>query len=148
MEEQNKKQIDELIARIKALVKEGNIARILIKHNDSTVLNLPLNAGIAGVALGIAAGPWTLIAAAVATLGLDCKIELIKKDGSAIELVSRNMAGKAANAGVSILERFTGGVSAEPAEEDFTVEDIPFVEDIPVREDPEAPAPEDGDQPL
>ena len=90
MSEQNNFKTDELIARIKELVKEGNIARIRVMRK------------------GIAAGPWALITAAVATLGLDCRIILVKKDGSEMELLSRDVGRKAASVGSSILGKFSG----------------------------------------
>lgn len=100
-------QTSDIIARLKALVKEGNVARILIKRGDTTILNIPLNAGLVGTALGLAAAPWALIAATVATLGLDAKIELIKKDGTTMELLSRDVGKKAAGIGASLLNRFS-----------------------------------------
>ncbi|MBQ9268269.1 MAG: DUF4342 domain-containing protein [Oscillospiraceae bacterium] len=108
MSEQNNIKTDELIARIKELVKEGNIARIRVMRKEDTVMNIPLNAGLVGTAIGIAAGPWALITAAVATLGLDCRIILVKKDGSEMELLSRDVGRKAASVGSSILGKFSG----------------------------------------
>ena len=109
MEERGNRNTEELIAKIKELVKQGNIARILVKRNESTVLNIPLNVGIAGAVIGAAAAPWMLITAAVATLGLDCRIELIKKDGGVIELLSRDVGRKAAGIGSTILDNISGG---------------------------------------
>ena len=108
MGEQNNPRTDEIVARIKELVKEGNIARILVLRGDETVMNIPLNAGLVGTAIGLAAGPWALLTAVVATLGLDCRIILVKKDGTETELLSRDVGRKAAGMGSSILGRFTG----------------------------------------
>ena len=106
MDEQNNKlDAEALVKKIKALVKEGNITRILIKQGDRTILNLPLTAGIAGTVIGIAAGPWALLTATIAALGFDCKIELIKKDGSSMELLSRDVGRKAASVGSRLLSR-------------------------------------------
>ena len=42
----------ELLARVKELVREGNVRRIIIKNPDGrTILDLPLTAGILGAAL-------------------------------------------------------------------------------------------------
>ena len=103
--DENGNNTEQLMEKLKELVREGNIARILIKRNDTTILNIPLNAGIVGTAIGVAAGPWALIGATVAALGLDCKIELVKKDGSTTELMSREIGMKAANTGASLLDR-------------------------------------------
>ena len=105
---ENSPKTDEIVARIKELVKEGNIARIIVMRGEEKVMNIPLNAGLVGTAIGIAAGPWALLTAVVATLGLDCRIILVKKDGTQMELLSREVGRKAASVGSSILDRFTG----------------------------------------
>ena len=105
----NKENTDEMIAKIKELVKEGNVSRILVQRNESTVLDIPVTAGVLGAAVGVAAAPWALIAGAVAALGLDCKVVLIKKDGSTVELLSRDVGKKAAGVGAALLEKLAGG---------------------------------------
>ncbi len=49
-----------------------------------------MNAGIAGGVLGVLAGPWVLISAAVAgavaKFGFDCRFELVKADGTVEEI--------------------------------------------------------------
>lgn len=108
MNEQNDLNTNEIVAKVKELVKQGNITRIRVMRKDETVMNIPLNAGIVGTAIGIAAGPWALLTAVVAALGLDCRIILIKKDGSETELLSREVGRKAAGVGSSILDKFSG----------------------------------------
>ncbi len=78
-EEQSK--ADEIIDKIKALVKEGNVTRIIIRKNDTIVLNLPMTLGFIGTVLGAAAAPWALILATIATIGLDCSVEIEKENG-------------------------------------------------------------------
>ncbi len=80
-------EIEEIVEKIKVLVKKGNIAKIVIKKNGDTVLNLPLNAGIVGGIIGAMAAPWALIAATIATIGLKCEIELITDDGKTIDII-------------------------------------------------------------
>ncbi len=72
---------DEIIDKIKALVKEGNVTRIIIRKDDTIVLNLPLTLGVLGTVLGAATAPWALILATIATIGLDCSVEIEKKSG-------------------------------------------------------------------
>ena len=108
MDDNNTIQTDDIIAKIKELVKKGNIARILVKRKDATVLNIPLNAGIAGAVIGITAAPMALIASAIAAIGLDCRVELIKKDGSSVTLLSREVGNRAVSMGASVLNRFKG----------------------------------------
>ncbi|MBI4501359.1 MAG: DUF4342 domain-containing protein [Gemmatimonadetes bacterium] len=50
--EEHKVTGDKLLTRIKDLVREGNIRRIIIKHEDGHVLiEIPLTLGVVGVAL-------------------------------------------------------------------------------------------------
>ena len=102
MDNENKAQ--EIVDRIRDLVKKGNVARIMIKRGDEIFLNIPLNVGLVGTILGLTAAPWALIATAVATLGFDCKVELEKTDGQIVELLSRDVGQKAVDLGASVVE--------------------------------------------
>ncbi len=104
MENDNKQRAEEIVAQIKELVKKGNVARILVKREGDTVLNIPLNVGIVGTVLGLTAAPWALIATAVATLGFDCKIELEKTDGEIVEIFSRDVGQKAVDLGSAVVD--------------------------------------------
>ncbi len=53
----------ELLKKVKELIHEGNVRRIIIKQNDKTILEIPLTIGVAGallmpalVAIGAIAG--------------------------------------------------------------------------------------------
>ena len=100
----NKKRAEEIVEEIEGLVKKGNISRIMLKREENTILNIPLNAGLAGTILGLTAAPWALIASAIATLGFDCKIELQKTDGSVVELLSRELGQRAVDIGSNLVE--------------------------------------------
>ncbi len=75
-----------LIDRLKKVVDEGNVDRIQIRKDDEVVLSVPVNIGIVGGILGLAAAPWALIAATVAAFGLGCKLIVVKKDGTTDEV--------------------------------------------------------------
>ena len=77
-------QMKEIVERLKGLVHEGNVRRILVKKEDEVIVNVPLTAGIVGGVLALNA-PLLLVATAVATFGFGCKVELIKDDGEVIE---------------------------------------------------------------
>lgn len=110
MEEQRKNvdnmdnEVEEIVEDIKKLVKKGNIARIVIKKGGDTILNLPLNAGIVGGIIGAVAAPWGLVASAVATIGFDCKIELVKTDGEVIDISGKTIGRKAVDMGNAVAE--------------------------------------------
>lgn len=86
-EEKSDDKVKETVEKIKAKVKEGNVDKIQISKDGEIVLSLPVNIGIIGGIVGLAAAPWAFIAATIATLGFGCKIEIVKKDGSKDEIV-------------------------------------------------------------
>ena len=103
MNEDNKKWAEETVEKIKELVRKGNVSRILVKREENTILNIPLNAGIAGTVLGLTAAPWALIASAIATLGFDCKVEILKTDGETVEVLSREIGKKVVDHGAAVV---------------------------------------------
>lgn len=78
--------IKSLIDQLKKTVEKGNVDRIQIKKGDEIVFSVPVNVGIVGGILGVAAAPWALIAGAVAAFGLGCRLEVVKKDGTTDEV--------------------------------------------------------------
>lgn len=65
-----------LLARIKELIHEGNVRRIVLKNPEGRVLlDMPLNAGIAGAALL----PLWVAIGAVAVLATDYSV-LVERD--------------------------------------------------------------------
>ena len=78
--------VDEIIEKLKKLVKSGNVDRIVVRRGDDVLLNIPVNVGLVGSVIGLAAAPWAVIAAAVAAFGFSCKVEIIKKDGTKEEV--------------------------------------------------------------
>ena len=71
-----------LFASLKSLIKKGNVARILVKKDSDTVVNVPVNAGI----LGICIAPLASVVAIVAAFGFKCSIEVVKTDGTIIDV--------------------------------------------------------------
>ena len=97
------RRVEETMEKIKELVRKGNVSRILVKREENTILNIPLNIGIAGTVLGLTAAPWAMIASAVATLGFDCKVEVLKTDGETVEVLSREIGKKAVDYGAAVV---------------------------------------------
>lgn len=68
-----------LMAKLKELIHEGNVRRIVLKNPEGrTLLDMPLNAGIAGAALL----PFWAAVGAVAVLATDYSI-LVERDAEA-----------------------------------------------------------------
>jgi len=136
MSENRNPKADEIVEKIKEYVKKGNIARILVKHGNNTILNIPLNVGIIGTIVGASVAPWALIASAVATLGFDCRVVLEKTDGEVIELFSREVGNTAVNVGRNLWNEVAGNKPADngpAAEPEAPVVDVPeeAMRDVP-----------------
>jgi len=62
---------DELLAKVKELINEGNVRRIIIKNRDGKVLvELPLTIGVVGMVLA----PVLAAVGAIAALVTECSI--------------------------------------------------------------------------
>lgn len=72
----------ETLEKIKEFVRRGNIAKISVKKDDETIVNIPVNVGIVGTLVA----PWGVIAAAIAAFGFKCRIELTTDDGRIIDI--------------------------------------------------------------
>lgn len=73
--------IEGLVERVKELIQEGNVRRLIIrKENGDKLLELPLTAGVA--VSGVFTVMWPLLTALVAMTGLlsRVKIQLIRSD--------------------------------------------------------------------
>ena len=67
---------EEVVSRVKKLVHEGNVRRVIIKSAEGhTIVEFPLTVGVVGAAL---APMWAALGAVVA-LVTDCTIEVEKK---------------------------------------------------------------------
>ena len=80
----DKKLAEDVVEKIKELVKKGNVTKIQVLKDGETIVNFPLNVGIVA---GVAAAPWALILAAVTTLGMDCHIDVVKDDGEVLHII-------------------------------------------------------------
>ncbi len=75
--EEHKVSGDDLVAKIKELVREGNIRRIIIKNEEGkTLIEVPLTLGVVGAVLL----PVLAAIGAIAALVTDCTIVVEKVD--------------------------------------------------------------------
>lgn len=64
---------DELLKKVKSLIREGNIRRITIKNKDGkSILEIPLTVGVVGAALA----PTLAAIGAIAALLTECSIAI------------------------------------------------------------------------
>ena len=71
-----------LFAKLKELVKKGNVAKIQVKRDGEAILNVPVNVGIVGIVIA----PIASVVAVVAAFGFKCEIEVVKTDGTIIDV--------------------------------------------------------------
>ena len=68
---------DDLIERVKELLHEGNITRIIVKNEQGTILlEIPATVGVIGIVLV----PWLAALGAIAALATNCKIVVEKRE--------------------------------------------------------------------
>ncbi len=90
MEEMNKEELsqeevesksNEIIDKIKELVKEGNVSKIRVRKDDNIIVNIPMTMGVVGTVLGAVVAPWALLVSTFATIGFNCTVEVEDKNG-------------------------------------------------------------------
>jgi hypothetical protein len=64
----------ELVASVEKLFHEGNVRRIIIKHDGQTVLEIPLTIGIVSTLIA----PWLAAIGAVGALLTHCTVEVVR----------------------------------------------------------------------
>lgn len=98
------KEAEEIVEKIKELVKKGNVSKVVIKKDENIIVNLPLTAGIVGGIVGLIAAPWAMLAAAIATIGFDCKVEIVKTDGSIVDISGKTIGKKVDDACADLIK--------------------------------------------
>lgn len=68
---------EKLISKVKELIKEGNVTRIIIKdHEDKVLVELPVTVGVVGVIFA----PVLAALGAIAALVTECKIVVVRRE--------------------------------------------------------------------
>ncbi len=117
------KDANTVVEALKDLVKKGNVSKITIKNTDGEILlNVPVTVGI----LGVVIAPWAAIAGVIASFGFKCIIEVVKDDGTIIDVSDKTTeaVGKAAEKGSDVYNKVknseTYGKVKEKTGEAFT----------------------------
>lgn len=67
---------EELLAKVKQLINEGNIRRIIVKDKDGkTLVELPLTVGVVGAVLA----PFFAAIGTITALATECTIEVVRR---------------------------------------------------------------------
>lgn len=97
--------VQNVIEKIKELVKKGNVSRIVVCRKGQQVLNIPVSVGAVGAVVGLAAAKWITLAAVLATIGLGCTVEVIKSDGGIVNVMDEESNQKVRNFAADAVEK-------------------------------------------
>ena len=100
----DKNSINDIMDKIKALVRKGNVSRVLICKDGRELVNIPVNVGIVGGVIGLAAAKWVVIASVLATIGFGCTVQVIKEDGEVTDIFTETQAEKTRSVASGIVE--------------------------------------------
>jgi len=75
--------------KLKALIHEGNVRKVVVKHEGRTVAEFPLTAGVVGAVIA----PVLAAVAAIVAMLKDCTIEIEKVDADVKHEPPRAAAG-------------------------------------------------------
>lgn len=100
----DKKNVNDVLENLKALVKKGNVSRIVICKDGKELVNVPVNVGIVGGVVGLAAAKWVVIAAVLATVGFGCTVQVIKEDGEITDVLTEEQSAKTRAKAADIVE--------------------------------------------
>ena len=67
---------EQLLARVKELLHEGNVSRVIIKQEGRTIVEFPLTVGVVGALVA----PQLAAIGAVSALLAKCSIEVVRAD--------------------------------------------------------------------
>jgi uncharacterized protein DUF4342 len=67
---------EQLLTRVKELLHEGNVRRIIIKQEGRTIMEFPLTLGV----VGVVAAPVLVAVGAISALIAQCSIEVVRSE--------------------------------------------------------------------
>ncbi|GAB6084852.1 DUF4342 domain-containing protein [Alkaliphilus crotonatoxidans] len=73
---------NEVIEKLKAIIKKGNVTKIILKKDGEVLLNIPVTAGAVGVVLA----PLVSILGVSTALASRATIEIVKSNGEVVDL--------------------------------------------------------------
>ena len=95
-------EVKNIMEKIKELIQKGNVSKIQIRRNGEVLLSMPVNVGVVGVVVGLTAAKWAILAAALATVGFGCSVEIIKDDGEVVNVVTEEDTSKVKDTAVNL----------------------------------------------
>jgi len=75
----------QVLEKVKQLIREGNVRRVRLLHDDRTIIEIPLSVGAPAAVITIMAAPLLAAIGAFAALVTECTIEVEKIDGDSVD---------------------------------------------------------------
>ena len=73
---------NEIVEKLKAIIKKGNVSRIILKKDGEVLLNVPITAG----AIGVMLYPTVSLLGVAAALFTKATIEIVKDSGEVVDI--------------------------------------------------------------
>ncbi|MCT4565759.1 MAG: DUF4342 domain-containing protein [Maledivibacter sp.] len=73
---------NEVIEKLKEIIKKGNVTKILLRKDEENIMNIPVTAG----AIGAIIFPPATVAGILVALATGCTLEIFKDDGEIINI--------------------------------------------------------------
>lgn len=94
--------VKNVINQIKELVRKGNVSKIVVRRKGEVLISIPVNVGVVGAMVGLAAAKWAVLAAVLGTVGFGCSVEIVKDDGETVNVVTEEDTQKVKDTVVNI----------------------------------------------
>jgi len=69
-----------LVEKVKELIRQGNIRRVRLIHEEKALIDIPLSIGAPAAAVAVLAAPVLAAVGAIAALVTECTIEIEKEN--------------------------------------------------------------------
>ncbi|MFC1871283.1 DUF4342 domain-containing protein [Chloroflexota bacterium] len=69
-----------LVEKVKELIRQGNVRRVRLIHEEKALIDIPLTVGVPAAAVAVLAAPVLAAVVAIAGLVTECTIEVEKTE--------------------------------------------------------------------
>ncbi|MFC1982734.1 DUF4342 domain-containing protein [Chloroflexota bacterium] len=69
-----------LVEKVKELIRQGNVRRVRLIHEEKALIDIPLTGGVPAAAVAVLAAPVLAAVVAIAGLVTECTIEVEKTE--------------------------------------------------------------------
>ena len=76
---------NQVVGKIKELIRQGNIRRVRLIHNGRPLIDIPLTVGVPVAAAAVLAAPVLAAVGAIAALVTECTLEVEREEDTSTE---------------------------------------------------------------